>query len=125
MHLLRRRALYQSVGPLCHRCFPPRQPHAINVGEGILSFIAASVLLALVAGCGEDGSAAAARPNVDKVRRVRLVQVGAGSLPRTVVASGTLAAEDEVVLNTKVPGRLEQLNVDLGSTVHAGDPVAA
>ena len=48
----------------------------------------------------------------------------AGSLPRTVSATGTLAAEDQVVLNTKVAGRLEHLPVDLGSVVHQGDVVA-
>jgi RND family efflux transporter MFP subunit len=45
-------------------------------------------------------------------------------LPRVVVATGTLAAEDQVVLNTEVAGRLTALPVDLGSVVRAGDVVA-
>jgi RND family efflux transporter MFP subunit len=53
-----------------------------------------------------------------------MVAAVAGTLPRAVTATGTLAAEDQVVLNTKVAGRLEQLPVDLGSVVHQGDVVA-
>ena len=43
---------------------------------------------------------------------------------QTVVATGTLAAEDQVVLGTKVPGRLGELLVDLGSPVRRGQTVA-
>jgi hypothetical protein len=45
-------------------------------------------------------------------------------IPRTVVAVGTLAAEDRAELGFKVPGRLERLNVDLGSRVIAGAVLA-
>ncbi|HVQ25864.1 MAG TPA: HlyD family efflux transporter periplasmic adaptor subunit, partial [Planctomycetota bacterium] len=41
-----------------------------------------------------------------------------------MTATGTLAAEDQVVLNTEVAGRLDQLPVDLGSVVRQGDVVA-
>jgi RND family efflux transporter MFP subunit len=53
-----------------------------------------------------------------------MVQSVAGTLPRTIPATGTLAAEDEVVLNTKVAGRLDQLPVDIGTAVRTGDTVA-
>ena len=79
----------------------------------------------LVAACGRDDQAdATARPKAETPRAVRLVRADAGSLPRAVIATGTLAAEDQVILNTKVPGRLERLPVDLGSVVRAGDVVA-
>jgi RND family efflux transporter MFP subunit len=55
---------------------------------------------------------------------VRIVPAAEGNLPRTVPATGTLAAEDQVVLNTKVAGRLDRLPVDLGSVVKQGDEVA-
>jgi multidrug efflux pump subunit AcrA (membrane-fusion protein) len=60
----------------------------------------------------------------DEPKPVTLVTAVAGSLPRTVAATGTLAAEDQVVLNTKVAGRLAELPVDLGSVVRQGDVVA-
>jgi RND family efflux transporter MFP subunit len=85
---------------------------------------AAGLLLALAAGCGQEHADATAKPKHDAPRAVRLVTAESGSLPRVVTATGTLAAEDQVVLNTKVPGRLDQLPVDLGSIVQQGDVVA-
>jgi RND family efflux transporter MFP subunit len=87
--------------------------------------VAASLLLAaLGAGCDKDRADATARPGEETPRPVRIVRAEGGSLPRAVVATGALAAEDQVVLNTKVAGRLEQLPVDLGSAVRAGDVIA-
>jgi len=60
------------------------------------------------------------KPEVPKPRSVRLVPAETRSLPRTVVAVGTLAAEDRADLSFKVPGRLARLNVDIGSRVGAG-----
>jgi len=75
-------------------------------------------------GCSDDGARATAPSPADEPKPVRLVTAVVGSLPRTVAATGTLAAEDQVVLNTKVAGRLAELPVDLGSVVHQGDVVA-
>ncbi len=92
----------------------------------VLGCAAAALLLAgATGGCGKDQADATARPKEDVARSVRLVPATAGSLPRVVAATGTLAAEDQVMLNTKVAGRLERLPVDLGSVVRAGDEVAA
>jgi RND family efflux transporter MFP subunit len=78
----------------------------------------------LAAGCGQDRADATAKAKHDAPRAVRLVTAESGSLPRVVTVTGTLAAEDQVVLNTEVPGRLDRLPVDLGSIVHQGDVVA-
>jgi RND family efflux transporter MFP subunit len=43
---------------------------------------------------------------------------------RTVVANGTLAADEQIVLGTKVVGRLAEISVDLGSPVRKGQAVA-
>lgn len=76
------------------------------------------------AGC-DDGKADATAPSArDEPRPVRLAGAASGTLPVTVSATGTLAAEDQVVLNTKVAGRLRDLPVDLGSVVRAGQVVA-
>lgn len=80
------------------------------------------MLLALAAGCAQDRAAANA-PDA-ATRTVRLAAASVGKLPQTVIATGTLAAEDQVVLNTKVSGRLAALPVDLGSAVRTGDVVA-
>lgn len=78
----------------------------------------------LAAGC-DNGPAGATAPSArDEPRPVRLAEAVSGTLPVTVTATGTLAAEDQVVLNTKVAGRLRDLPVDLGSVVHAGQVVA-
>jgi multidrug efflux pump subunit AcrA (membrane-fusion protein) len=45
-------------------------------------------------------------------------------LQRVVSVTGTLAAEDQVSLGFKVPGRIETLDVDLGSRVRAGQALA-
>ena len=60
---------------------------------------------------------AAPRPDGDGPRRVEVVKAERRRIPRTVVAVGTLAAEERAELGFKVPGRLAQWNVDLGSRV--------
>jgi RND family efflux transporter MFP subunit len=85
---------------------------------------AALLGLIALAGCSEKPADAVNRPRAEDPRPVRVVPVAQGTLPYTVPATGTLAAEDQVVLNTKVAGRLDVLPVDLGSVVKAGDVVA-
>ena len=43
---------------------------------------------------------------------------------RTVTATGTLAADEQVALGTKVVGRLAEISVDLGTLVRKDQPVA-
>jgi RND family efflux transporter MFP subunit len=80
-----------------------------------------------VAGCSGDPSAAstpkAAAPAA-KPREVRVARADEIRIPRTVTATGTLAAEDQVLLGTKVPGRLAEIAVDLGTRVRKGQMVA-
>jgi RND family efflux transporter MFP subunit len=44
-------------------------------------------------------------------------------IARTVAVTGTLAAEDQIVLSMKVTGRLAELMVDLGSRVRRGEVI--
>jgi RND family efflux transporter MFP subunit len=87
----------------------------------------AGVALA-AAGCQRDNPATAAQPPKPAVtaapRPVRLVPAARETLPRTVEATGTLGADEQVVLGTKVPGRLSEITVDLGSRVRKGQAVA-
>ena len=91
--------------------------------RGIPSTVASGLLVLLLAGCGGGGPAparAAAAP-----RTVQLHQVGTAELPRTIAVTGTLAAQEELVLGLQVGGRLQQLAVDVGDRVEAGALLAA
>ena len=74
------------------------------------------------AGC--TGGRADSRPSADAPRRVQVVKAEKRLIPRTVVAVGTLAAEERAELGFKVAGRLARWDVDLGSRVAAGAVLA-
>ena len=76
-------------------------------------------------GCDREAPASAAPSKAaTPARSVRVVPAVQENVPRTVIVSGTLAAEDQVVLGVKVAGRLAELGVDLGSRVRKGQVVA-
>lgn len=56
-------------------------------------------------------------------RQVKVFDAAEQRVARTVVATGTLAAEDQVVVGTKVPGRLAEISVDMGTRVRRGQAV--
>lgn len=60
----------------------------------------------------------------DSLRKVTTVAAVEKSIEQLVVVTGTLAAEQEVVLGMKVAGRISELPVDLGSSVRKGDVIA-
>jgi RND family efflux transporter MFP subunit len=85
-------------------------------------------LIWLTAGCQSDYPASGA-PQKDErggppARQVRLVPAAEEMLAHGTVVSGTLAAEDQVVLSLKVTGRLGEIAVDLGSRVRQGQIIA-
>ena len=85
------------------------------------------VALPLLAGCGSDSRAATtpkAAEKGPKAVEVRVIAAAEVRMPRTVGVSGTLAADDLVVLSLKVPGRMSELRIDLGSRVKRGQIVA-
>jgi RND family efflux transporter MFP subunit len=86
-----------------------------------VAIAASACLVALTSGCS--GKAASRSPE-DGPRRVQVVKAEKRKIPRTVVAVGTLAAEDRAELGFKVPGRLARWDVDLGSPVRAGQVLA-
>ena len=45
-------------------------------------------------------------------------------MERTVPATGTLAAQESATLSTKVSGRIQRLEIDIGSVVRTGDLIA-
>jgi HlyD family secretion protein len=59
-----------------------------------------------------------------QARKVELARVQSEQLGEQLDISGSLAAQDEVVVRTKVAGRLASLAVDLGTAVKAQQPIA-
>lgn len=57
-------------------------------------------------------------------RQVKTARVAEMPVGRTVVVTGTLAAQDQAMLSVKVPGRLRVISVDLGSVVRRGQAIA-
>ena len=83
------------------------------------------VIVALgAAACGGDSPATAVPKSETPSRQVRVVAAAKTEAARFVSASGTLAADDQFVLGTKVVGRLGEIAVDLGSRVKKGQAIA-
>jgi RND family efflux transporter MFP subunit len=108
-----------AIGP------EPGRARAIRVGAlGVL------VAIWIVAtGCQQEGPATAAPKKAETgpsgpPRAVRVVPAAETSVARTVAATGTLAADEQFVLGTKVVGRLAEISVDLGTLVKQGQPIA-
>ena len=89
-----------------------------------------TALPVLLAGCGGDSTAAAGGKGRGKegsegpARAVRLARAEQGRLSRTISVAGTLAADEQAELATKVAGRLERVYVDIGSPVRRGQIIA-
>jgi membrane fusion protein, multidrug efflux system len=56
-------------------------------------------------------------------REVKVTPAAERTVARAVSATGTLAADDQVVLGTKVAGRLAEIAVDLGTRVKKGQAI--
>src|SRR5262245_30293162 len=92
----------------------------------VLTAFALSFCL-LLSGCQGQGSVGAeeqkGKPAGPPPREVKVTQAAERTIARTVSATGTLAADDQVVLGTKVAGRLAETTVDLGTRVKKGQLV--
>ena len=82
------------------------------------------ILVSAAAGCDNDQPAKAVPNGGAEPRQVRVVAAAQTEAARVVSASGTLAADDQFVLGTKVVGRLGEITVDLGSRVKKGQAIA-
>jgi RND family efflux transporter MFP subunit len=96
----------------------------VHRGLSGLALIAAALI---PLACQESPGPAAAPPSETQrqaPREVRLVPATEEMVDRRVSATGTLAADEQVVLGTKVAGRVGELLVDLGSRVRRDQAVA-
>jgi RND family efflux transporter MFP subunit len=85
------------------------------------------LVLTVLAGCKSDypSSGKAASPDSKSApRQVKTAKVSEMPIGETVTVNGSLAAYDRVTVSTKVPGRLQTISVDLGSTVRKGQVIA-
>jgi RND family efflux transporter MFP subunit len=84
--------------------------------------------MGIVTGCGSDYPATGAPQRAEREaltpRAVRVVPAAQATVARGTVVTGTLAAEDQVVVSFKVDGRLSGIAVDLGSRVRQGQIIA-
>src|SRR5256714_707705 len=90
--------------------------------------VALCVVAVLVAGamaCKSDypasGKTADGKSAPHQVRTVKVAEIPIGE---TVTVNGNLAAYDQTTVGMKVPGRLQTINVDLGSVVRKGQVIA-
>jgi RND family efflux transporter MFP subunit len=86
------------------------------------------VAIYCLTGCQSDHSATGTpqRPEREPTapRQVHVVPAAEDTVARGTVVTGTLAAEEQIVLSFKVAGRLSMLAVDLGSRVQQGQTIA-
>lgn len=78
----------------------------------------------LSGGCGRTGTSARSSQTTPPARPVELAKVVSRPMERWITATGSLLAREESVLSAKVPGRLRDVAVDIGSVVQAGDLLA-
>ncbi len=83
--------------------------------------LAAMLLAALVAGCG-DRHRASTPAGADV--QVRTAPVGEEAVAEPIVASGLLAADEELPLSFKIGGVVSRVTVEEGRAVRAGDLLA-
>jgi RND family efflux transporter MFP subunit len=81
-------------------------------------------LLLTVSGCTDPDERDAAEGPTAPARQVTTVAVTERPFERVVAVTGTLAAEEQVVLAFKVAGQVGEVTVDLGSPVRRGQVVA-
>src|SRR5437660_12886009 len=91
----------------------------------LLCAIAGLVIAAT--GCKSDYTASGKTANSDgksQPKQVKTVKVTEMPIGETVTVNGNLAAYDQTTVGVKVPGRLQTINVDLGSVVRKGQVIA-
>lgn len=87
-----------------------------------------AIALWALTGCQSDypatGSAQQTEREAAPPRQVRVLPATQDTVARGALVTGTLAAEDQIVLSLKVAGRLSDISVDLGSRVRRGQTIA-
>jgi len=86
---------------------------------------AAPLLLVTITSCKSDYPASGkTAEGKSQPRQVKTVKVAEMPIGETVTVNGNLAAYDQTTVSVKVPGRLQTINMDLGSVVRKGQVIA-
>jgi RND family efflux transporter MFP subunit len=83
-----------------------------------------SLSATLLAGCGKTGDSPTPRVSAENAKAVRVARAELRPMVRAISVTGTLAAQEKSTLSAKVAGRLQYLQVDIGSVVRQGDLLA-
>jgi RND family efflux transporter MFP subunit len=84
--------------------------------------LAAAATTAVVAGCESAKAPESASPSAAvEPKQVRVVAAQLQSWPDTVRVQGSLLADEDSIVGSKLAGRVETVKVDLGSVVKQGD----
>lgn len=95
-----------------------------NQSRVLLALLSATGVLLLVA-CQRDSAPASTSKKPDApAKTVRASRIRLMPVERTVRSFGSLSAHEQATLSTKVPGRLENLLVDLGSVLRKDEIIA-
>ncbi len=89
-----------------------------------MTFAMLAAGLPILCSCGSGDRPAGRKAPELAPRTVQVVAAVQRPMPIEVSVTGTLAARENSLLSAKVPGRLEELKVDIGSTVRKGDTLA-
>lgn len=73
--------------------------------------------------CGKE-AADKSKTASDAPRSVQTAAASMRPMEKVLLVSGTLAAQEDATLSVKAPGRLEKVDVDIGSVVKRGDLIA-
>jgi HlyD family secretion protein len=97
--------------------------------SGLLTVSGMVTFTGLVEGCQSTDAkpraeAPAGRAGDAPARDVRLTPVTRATFEQVIEIAGTLAADEQVTLATKVPGRLSTIDVDMASPVEQGQLIA-
>ncbi len=88
--------------------------------------LSAGVMLSVV-GCKDNGTvqAASSGTSVEPPLKAKVHTVQLEKWPRIVRVQGSLLSDETAVVGSKVAGRVERVNVDIGSVVHPNDELVS
>jgi RND family efflux transporter MFP subunit len=96
-------------------------------GRGPCAALGLALAVCLTGGCGESAAPTAGTTKTaddSEAPVLSVVEVTARAWPHVVRTQGTLVEDESANLSAKVAGRIEEMLVDFGDTVAAGQPVA-
>ena len=81
-------------------------------------------LLLAAPGCRDAGGKPKGPPAAGEARSVATIAATPRNLERTITVFGSFLAQEQATISTKVAGRLQAVQVDIGTAVEAGAPLA-